>query len=177
MEGMNATQNRIAADTGVLPLPELGLDVGPGTTLAQVDQTGTGRTVGRRRFGDEIHLSFVNLLIADTRFHATLKFRHERLYAIDLFLPQPDDGASWEDWNESSERLRRSAGEAWVRQVFDREMTIKPFVDDQTGTEIMPALPDANHPRYARFDWGEIVSYYDPRAAQAGLLIRYTLLP
>ena len=161
------------ATTGVLRLDESGYPLGPATTLSELDAARPFGPGSRRRYGDETYVTLSSQPLNGQVFKITLVFDPDRLAAIDLFLPMAGEGASWADWSLDGERARRAAAEAWAERVFGQVFAIKPYVDPETGRQIMPFDPDREHPKHLRFGWGEVISYYDSKGGMSGMRVRY----
>lgn len=121
---------------------------------------------------DGVRYTLTNLLVEGTPFNVTLDFNESHLTSLTLFLRQPTDASSWSSWSYDLELARRKAAEAWITQTFGQAPTLKPFLSD-SGKEIIPALPDPNHPTYLKFPWGQVISSYDSRSGNSEVVITY----
>lgn len=149
--------------------------IGPGTTSAQIAATEVGRHAATHFTGDGSRLVLGRLEIGGQRFDVTAHFTAGRLARLELFAPLAADGRSWSDWSHQGEMARKHVHERWAAAYFGRPMEPKPIEVEgltQPGG-VVPFEVGEDYPRHARFEWGEVLSWYDGKAGQAGLAVSY----
>jgi hypothetical protein len=82
------------------------------------------------------------------------------------------DSEGWAGWSQERERARKETAEAWAKEVFGREMEVKPY--ELEGAVIVPFEQHWDTARRAKFPWGEITSYFDGKAGFSGMAIQYS---
>lgn len=140
--------NALDAETGILTIETLSMQVGPDFTRQQFLASPLHRKAQRLIF-NEPHCSFLTPphSIGGLRFILSLGFFNERLETLSLAHDTPELGTSWDDWTREKEERRK--------QIHDR------WLETQLGTS------------QRRFAWGEIWSEYDDRSGGSSICIRY----
>jgi hypothetical protein len=159
-----------AARRGVLTIAPPGDDLGPGTKALDFARTGSGLAASLHVAGGESVFTLSEAAIAGARFHARIRFVWDDLRRVELVMTASPDGRRWPEWTHDGELSRKAAHEAWAGAVFGRAMPIRPVLAPEP---VMPAAPGPEHPRHIRFDWGEVVSWYDGKAGAASLMVFY----
>lgn len=119
--------------------------------------------------------------INGARFRAVITFTNRRLARIELGLHLPNDSSGWAGWSLENELHRKRAHEAWAEQTFSTTMSAKPILFLDRPSTPPPRATEAPlnpaHPTHAVFEWGEVISLYDDRAASSTLRINYNPVP
>lgn len=161
-----------AAQTGQLRFDATGECVGPGTRYSEFANTRTGKLLTKRTWRETVYAEVSRESLEGMELQISLEFENDQLVRVNLFVPQAGDSKGWDGWTKEGETARQRAGEAWIEKTFGQKPTLKPYISD-TGKEIIPAMPVENHPRYLKFPWGEVVSYFDSKGGFPGVTVKY----
>ena len=140
------------------------------TARAFADST-LGKACAVKLDGMRTRFTLDRALIHQKVFQVIITFEGERLSQLELLLILPTDKAGWDGWSEAGERQRKLQAEQWLAATFGLTPTPEPF--DLDGQKITPFQPAWDHPRTLLIPGAKITSYYDSKAAFAGILCRF----
>ncbi len=146
-------------------------EISPAIGARAFARTQLGQEAGMKLDGMRTRFFLDRAVIGGHAFRVEISYEGERLDRVELFLHLPGDKAGWDGWTEANERQRKEAAETWARQIFGKEMEVKPFELD--GEEIVPFEVKWDTVRRAKFEWGEVLSYFDAKAGFSGVAVKY----
>lgn len=161
---MNASQ-------GILLIDDPPGTIDPAIGARDFSQTKLGLECGKKLQGMRTTFYLERATIAGRAFRVDIIYQAEALDRVELYLHLWGDAEGWSGWSEQRERSRKEQAEAWAKDLFGREMEVKPF--EMEGQEIVPFDVKWDTPRRLKFPWGEMVSYFDSKSAFAGVGIFY----
>lgn len=106
--------------------------------------------------GDSKRFNFINpQIINGLSLWVKIVFNKEFLRSIELKNADPTLKNSYENWSDNNVELKRKSHDEWLMNQLGQPSETKPGGINYNYT------------------WGEILSFYDPRGGDTGILINY----
>jgi hypothetical protein len=134
-------------------------------------ETPLGKECGKKLEGMRTHFYLERAQLSGRAYRVEIIYEGEALSHVDLFLHMWGDAEGWAGWSEQRERSRKEQAEEWAKKAFGKAMEVKPF--ELEGETVVPFEVKWDTARRLKFEWGEVVSYFDSKGGFSGMGVHY----
>ncbi len=160
-----ATTGRLSFDEAQPP----GLFVDCATKATQFSESPLVKSGMVRQVGDQHYLTLGRHVIHGQLFDVSIHFQANAIDRVILVAITGNEGGSWDDWSMKAEMELKALHESWAVLVFGKPLEVMPLF---TPNRVLPADVKEDTPRYAQFDWGQLISSYDSKGSQSVLVLK-----
>lgn len=174
---MNTETRRAFQEGGSLTLEDFPFVLSRDMMPRDVERLPPGAVKRLHSGGTETRITLNPQRVLGVTTHLELHFEGDRLARIQMMAINecvPEVMAAGGVWSRENELARKRFHERWAAEALGCPLAVKPWVDPDLPGPVMPACPGPEHPRYAEFPWGEIISSLDEKACEADLIVKYS---